>query len=52
MLFGPMLRAIFPAIVSNDYKDKAYWIYFIIDTGSLLTFLSTQVNTFTFENSM
>lgn len=43
MVFGPQLRVIFPAVVSTE--DSAYWIYFIVDTGSPLTYLSTQVNT-------
>lgn len=43
MVFGPQLRVIFPAVVSTE--DSAFWIYFIVDTGSPLTYLSTQVNT-------
>lgn len=43
MLFGPKLRVIFPAVVRN--QGSAYWIYFIVDTGSPLTYISTQVNT-------
>lgn len=43
LVFGTHLRVIFPAVVSTE--DSAYWIYFIVDTGSPLTYLSTQVNT-------
>lgn len=33
-------------------KEKALWVYFVIDTGSPLTYLSTQVNTLIYGNSM
>lgn len=51
MFFGPSYRVIFPAVV-NNMVNKAYWIYFIIDTGAPFTYLSTQVNTFIYGNSM
>lgn len=52
IVFGPMHRVIFPAVVHNADKDKAHWVYFIIDTGSPLTYLSSQVNTLIYGNSM
>lgn len=52
MLYGTMHRVIFPAVVNHAEKGKAHWVYFVIDTGSPLTYLSTQVNTFVYENSM
>ena len=52
MVFGRMHRMIFPAVVNNDDKDKAHWVYFIIDTGSPLTYFSAQVNTLIYGNSV
>ena len=52
IVFGPMHRMIFPAVVHNADKDKAHWVYFIIATGSPITYLSTQVNTPIYGNSM
>ena len=51
-VFGSMHRMIFPAAVHNADIDKAHWIYFLIDTGSPLTYLSSQVNTLIYGNSM
>lgn len=52
MVFGPAHRIIFPAVVHNADKDKAHWVYFIVATGSPITYLSTQVNTPIYGNSM
>lgn len=37
--YGRKLRAIFPAVVASK-KGKAHWVFFIVDTGSPLTYLS------------
>ena len=52
MIFGTKKRVIFPAVVKNAKKDKAHWIYFVIDTCAPITYLSTQVNTFIYGNGM
>lgn len=41
IIYGRTLRTIFPAVVS--YENRAHWVFFIVDTGSPLTYLSTQV---------
>lgn len=52
IVFGHTHRVIFPAVVHNTDEDKAHWVYFLIDTGSLLMYLSSQVNTLIYGNSM
>ena len=52
MVFGKKHRMIFPAVVKNIKKNKAHWIYFIIDSGAPMTYLSSQVNTFIYGNGM
>ena len=41
-LYGRNKRPIFPCVVSSEYK--AHWIFFIVNTGSPATYLSTQVS--------
>ena len=41
IIYGRTLRTIFPAIVS--YENRACWVFFIVDTGAPLTYLSAQV---------
>ncbi|KAF8469045.1 hypothetical protein BDZ91DRAFT_83279 [Kalaharituber pfeilii] len=41
-IYGRELRTIFPAVVGH--KGKAHWIFFILDTGSPLTYLSSQAS--------
>jgi len=40
-LYGDGRRPMVPCVVSN--ADKAYWVHFIVDTGSPATFLSEKV---------
>ncbi|KAG0131847.1 hypothetical protein HOY82DRAFT_669792 [Tuber indicum] len=41
--YGPNLRIIFPAIVSSP-EGKAHWVFFLVNTGSSLSYLSTQTS--------
>ena len=52
MIFGTKNRVIVPAVVQNAKKNKAHWIYFVIDTGAPITYLPTHVNTFIYGNGM
>lgn len=38
IIYGSCNRTIFPSVVSH--KDKAYWVFFIVDSGSPSTYLS------------
>jgi hypothetical protein len=42
IIYGMKQRSIFPCIVS--FQDKAHWVFFIVDSGSPLTYLSVQVS--------
>jgi len=42
IIYGMKQRKIFPCIVR--FKDKARWVFFIVDSGSPLTYLSVQVS--------
>jgi len=42
IIYGMKQRTIFPCIVS--FLDKAHWVFFIVDSGSPLTYLSVQVS--------
>jgi hypothetical protein len=42
IIYGMKQRTIFPCIVS--FQDKAHWVFFIVDSGSPLTYLSVQVS--------
>jgi hypothetical protein len=46
-IFGRKFRTIFPAVVGND--TRAHWVFFIVGTGSPLTYLSAQVSAPTCE---
>ncbi|KAI9872107.1 MAG: hypothetical protein M1830_002057 [Pleopsidium flavum] len=39
-LYGRKFRPIFPCVVS--WKDQARWVFFIVDSGAPLTYLSSQ----------
>ncbi|KAI9767813.1 MAG: hypothetical protein M1840_005494 [Geoglossum simile] len=41
-LFGRNIRTIFPCVVSC--QDMARWVFFIVDSGAPLTYLSTQAS--------
>lgn len=41
-LFGHKLRTIFPAVVCDDVR--AHWVFFIVDSGAPLTYISTQTS--------
>lgn len=47
-IYGRKFRTIFPAVVDDD-GSQAYWVFFIVDSGSLLTYLSAQVSAPTCE---
>ncbi|KAG0131918.1 hypothetical protein HOY82DRAFT_669667 [Tuber indicum] len=42
-IYGPNLHTIFPAAVTN-YSGKAFWVFFLVDTGSPRTYLSTRTS--------
>ena len=41
-MHGKKFRMIFPRIFSH--KDQACWVFFIMNTGAPLTYISTEVN--------
>ena len=41
LIYGDKYRVIFPCVVG--YKSKAYWIFFLLDLGAPVTYLSSQV---------
>ncbi len=50
IIYGHTFRTIFPCVVS--YEDKAHWVFFIVDSGAPLTYLSSQVSAPTYgENT-
>ena len=42
--YGPKLRLVFPSVLSVE--DKARWVFFVMDTGAPVTYISTQVNVY------
>ncbi|KAG0640299.1 hypothetical protein HOY80DRAFT_959454 [Tuber brumale] len=42
-LYSPNLRTIFPAVVTSP-EGKAHWVFFLVNSGSSLTYLSTQTS--------
>lgn len=42
LIYGNKFRNIFPCVVS--YKGNARWIFFIVDIGAPVTYLSSQVS--------
>ena len=44
--YGTMYRMVFPCVVSS--KDNARWVFFVVDTGAPLTYLSTRVSASTY----
>jgi hypothetical protein len=49
ILYGQRLRTIFPCVVT--FLDKAHWVFFIVDGGSPLTFISSQVTIPTYKSN-
>jgi hypothetical protein len=50
-LYGRNSRTIFPCVVS--YRDNARWVFFIVDSGSPLTYISVEASVPTFrENAL
>ena len=49
-LYGEGRRAIVPCDVNNG--DKAYWVYFLVDAGAPVSFLSEKVNAPTYAESI
>lgn len=43
-LYGGKPRTIFPGVISQCISGKAYWVFFLVNTASPLTYLSAQVN--------
>ena len=43
---GTKFRTVFPCVVS--FEDNARWVFFIVDTGAPLTYLSTHVSASTY----
>jgi hypothetical protein len=41
-LYGPKSRMILPCVLSIE--DKARWVFFIVDSGAPVTYISSQVN--------
>jgi len=41
-VYGRMFRMILPSVLK--IKDKAHWVFFIVNGGSPLTYISTQVS--------
>lgn len=48
-IFGRNVRTIFPCVVSH--KGKAHWVFFIVDSGAPLTYLSVQVSAPTYRKN-
>jgi hypothetical protein len=44
-LYGRKYRMILPCVVKIE--DKAHWVFFIVDSGAPLTYISTQVSMYT-----
>ena len=42
IVYGPKFRSILPCIVSRH--GKSHWVFFIVDTGAPLTYLSAEVS--------
>jgi hypothetical protein len=40
-IYGRKFRTIFPCVVSR--AEKAHWVFFVVDSGAPLTYLSAQV---------
>ena len=51
-LYGDGRRAMVPCVVSNGDGDKAYWVHFLVSTGSPATFISKKVNAPTYAESI
>ena len=43
-LYGDNYRPIFPCVVSREDLNKAHWVFFLADTGSPKTYVSTKVS--------
>lgn len=41
-IYGSKYRMIFPCVVS--FKSRAHWVFFVVDSGAPLTYLSQQAN--------
>ena len=44
-VYGRMYRMILPCVLKIE--DKAHWVFFIVDSGAPLTYVSTQVSVHT-----
>ena len=47
---GAKFRTVFPCVVS--FEDNARWVFFIVDTGAPLTYLSAQVSASTYRENI
>ena len=41
-LYGPKRRMMLPCVLSIE--DMAHWVFFIVDSGAPITYISTQVS--------
>ena len=48
-LYGSKFRPIFPCIVS--FRDKAHWVFFLVDSSAPVTYLSSQVSVATYRKN-
>jgi len=46
-IYGKKLGTIFPCILS--FRDKAHWVFFIVDSGAPLTYISSTVSVPTYQ---
>ena len=49
-IYGRKLRTVFPAVVTHG-SGKAHWVFFLVNSGSPMTYLSAQVKDPTGEKS-
>ena len=48
-LYGSKFRPVFPCIVRS--KNKAHWVFFIVDSGAPVTYLSSRVSVATYRKN-
>jgi hypothetical protein len=48
-LYGSKFRPIFPCVLS--FRDKAHWVFFLVDSGAPVTYLSSQASVATYRKN-
>jgi len=48
-LYGSKYRPIFPCVVR--LRDRAHWVFFLVDSGAPVTYLSSQVSVTTYRKN-